>query len=255
VAPAAQNVLRALIRHRPRSLRLVLASRLDPPLSLPRLRLEGRVHEVRVDQLRFSVAEAGELLGTAGAHVDHPQVTALHALTGGWAAALRLAAISLRRTPEPDAFLAAFSGDERSVAEYLVSEILSGLSCEIRDFLGATSICDVIPPDLAADLSGRQDAADLLERETSVVARVDARRSQYRMQPLLRTYLQADLERGQPARASDLHARAAAWWAAQNDPVQALAHVTTAGNRPQVVALLRRFAVRFVVAGAHKLVR
>jgi LuxR family transcriptional regulator, maltose regulon positive regulatory protein len=102
VAPAAQNVLRALIRHRPRSLRLVLASRLDPPLSLPRLRLEGRVHEIRVDQLRFSLAEAGELLGTAGAHVDHQQVTALQALTGGWAAALRLAAISLRSTPDPD---------------------------------------------------------------------------------------------------------------------------------------------------------
>ena len=102
------------------------------------------------------------------------------------------------------AFLTAFSGDERSVAEYLVSEILSGLSSEVRDFLGATSVCDLIPWDLAAGLTGRQDAADLLdrlERETSVVAPVNARRSLYRMQPLLRTYLQADLERAQPARA------------------------------------------------------
>jgi LuxR family maltose regulon positive regulatory protein len=258
VAPAAQDVLRVLIRHRPRGLRLVLSSRLDPPLSLPRLRLEGRLHEIRVDQLRFTPGEARKLLETAGTHLDEPQITALHGLTGGWAAALRLAAISLRSTPDPDAFLAAFSGDDRSVAEYLVNEILSGLSSEIRDFLSATSVCDAIPPDLAADLSGRQDAADLLdrlEREMSVVDPVNARRSLYRMQPLVRTYLRADLERGQPARASGLHARAAAWWAAHDDPVQALAHVTAAGNRPLIATLLRRFALRFVVSGAHQLVR
>ena len=99
----AQDALRALLRHRPRGLRLVLASRLDPPLSLPRLRLEGRLHEIRVDRLGFSPIEAGELLEAAGVHLDEAQIMALHTLTGGWAAALRLAAISLgtRQTPIP----------------------------------------------------------------------------------------------------------------------------------------------------------
>ena len=101
------------------------------------------------------------------------RLPALHTLTGGWAAALRLAAISLRNAPDPTAFLTAFSGDERSVAEYLVGEILSSLSSDNCEFLTATSVCEIFPPDLAAELSGRQDAADLLrrlERETSVVA-------------------------------------------------------------------------------------
>ena len=257
-APEAQDALRALLRHRPRGFRLVLASRLDPPLSLPRLRLEGRLHEIRVDRLSFSPVEAGELLEAAGVHLDEAQIRALNTLTGGWAAALRLAAISLRNAPDPNSFVTAFSGDERSVAEYLVGEILSSLSSEIREFLTAASVCEIFPPDLAAELSGRQDAADLLrrlERETSVVARVDARRSFYRIQPLLRTYLRADLNRAEPTRASGLHARAAAWWGARDDPVQALTHVAAAGDQPLIVGLLDRFALRFVVAGAHQLVR
>ena len=211
--------------------------------------MEGRLHEIRVDRLGFSPIEAGELLEAAGVHLDEAQITELHALTGGWAAALRLAAISLRNGPDPTAFLTAFSGDERSVAEYLVGEILSSLSSEICESLTATSVCEIFPPDLAAELSGRQDAADLLrrlERETSVVAGVDARRSFYRMQPLLRTYLRADLERAEPTRASGLHARAAVWWGARDDPVQALAHVTAAGDQPLIVGLLHRFALRFV---------
>ena len=142
------------------------------------------------------------------------------------------------------------------MAEYLGSEPVQPPS-EIREFLTATSVCEIFPPDLAGELSGRQDAADLLrrlERETSVVARVDARRYYYRMQPLLRTYLRADLKRAEPARASALHARAAAWWGPR-DPVQALAHVTAAGDQPLIVGLLDRFALRSVVSGAHQLVR
>jgi LuxR family maltose regulon positive regulatory protein len=258
VAPDALDELRTLVRHRPGGLRLVLSSRLDPPLSLPRLRLEGRLYEIRVDRLRFTPGEAKVLLDTAGAHLDDGQIATLHTLTDGWAAALRLAAISLRNAADPGASLAAFSGDERSVAEYLVGEILSGFSPEVLDFLGATSVCDVFPPELAADLSGRQDAADVLdrlERETSVVAKVDPRRPLYRMQPLLRSYVRADLERGMPARASALHDRAAAWWADRDDPVKALTHVGAAGHPSMVAELVRRFALRLLGIGAHPLLR
>ena len=235
----------------------MLSSRLDPPLSLPRLRLEGRMHELRVKQLCFSRDETGELLTTLGVHLDPVHVAALFRLTGGWPAALRLAAIPLRRTQDPGAVLAAFTGDERSVAEYLIGEILSGLSPDLRQFLDDISVCDDFPPDLATHLSGREDAAQLLlrlERETAVVARIDGRSAPYRMQPLLRTYLRADLERGQPRRMSALHDRAAAWWIDGNDPVQALAHLSAAGNRLRIVELLHRFGPQLVVMGAHELV-
>jgi LuxR family transcriptional regulator, maltose regulon positive regulatory protein len=258
LAHDALDALRVLIRHRPGGLRLVLSSRLDPPLALPRLRLEGRLHEVRVDQLRFTRDEAKALLDMAGARLADAQITTLHALTDGWAAALRLAAITLRNAPDPAASLAAFSGDERSVAEYLVGEILSGFSPEIRDLLCAVSVCDVFPPELAAELSGRQDAAELLnrlERETSMVAMADTGRRLYRMQPLLRSYVRADMQRSMPARVSALHDRAATWWSDRDDPVQALMHISAAGGSPRAVELVHRFAPRLAVTGAHQLLR
>ena len=258
LAPDALDALRILIRHRPGGLRLVLSSRLDPPLALPRLRLEGRLHEVRVDQLRFSRDEAKALLEAAGARLDDPEITTLHGLTEGWAAALRLAAITLRNAPDPAASLAAFSGDERSVAEYLVGEILSGFEPEIRDLLGAVSVCEVFPPELAAELSGRQDAAELLnrlERETSMVATAGTGRKMYRMQPLLRSYVRADMQRGMSARVSALHEKAAAWWAERDDPVPALVHVSAAGDSSKAVELVHRFALRLVVTGGHPLLR
>lgn len=258
LAPDALDALRILIRHRPGGLRLVLSSRLDPPLALPRLRLEGRLHEVRVDQLRFSRDEAKALLDAAGASLDDPEITTLHGLTEGWAAALRLAAITLRNAPDPAASLAAFSGDERSVAEYLVGEILSGFEPEIRDLLGAVSVCEVFPPELAAELSGRQDAGELLnrlERETSMVATAGTGRKMYRMQPLLRSYVRADMQRGMSARVSALHEKAAAWWAERDDPVPALVHISAAGDSPQAVELIHRFAPRLAVTGAHQLLR
>jgi LuxR family maltose regulon positive regulatory protein len=255
-SPDALDELRNLVRNHPDGLRLVLSSRLDPPLSLPRLRLEGRLHEIRVDRLRFTRSEAQTLLDTAGAHLDDLQVARVHSLTDGWAAALRLAAISLQSGRDPGASLTAFSRDERPVAEYLVGEILSGFSDEVRDFLRAASVCDAFPPELAAHLSGRQDAAELLdrlERDTSMVARVDRRPPLYRMHPLLRSYVRADLERGMPARTSDLHARAAAWWADRDDPVQALVHVIAAGRPTLVAGLVRRFGLRLLGTGAHQL--
>ena len=96
----------------------------------------------------------------------------LHARTDGWAAGLRLAALALRRTDDPAGFLTAFSGDERSVADYLTGEILAGLAPDTRDFLRAVSVCSPLPGALAAQLSGRPDAEALLDelgKQTALV--------------------------------------------------------------------------------------
>ena len=107
------NDLARLIRHRPGGMRLVLASRSDPPISIPRLRLEGRLHELRADVLQFTLDETAALLKASGLALDPAQVAVLHARTEGWAAGLRLAALALRRTDDAVAFLTDFSGDER----------------------------------------------------------------------------------------------------------------------------------------------
>src|SRR4051794_11459730 len=192
VDPDALHGLQIFMRNRPAGLQLVLAGRLDPPLSLPRLRLAGRLWEVRAARMRFSLAEVATLLARSGVQLTPGQAEVLHARTGGWAAGLRLAALAVAQTADRDGFLADFSGDERSVADYLVEEIISGLPEDLRQFLRLVSISDLVPCGLAVELSGREDAEsvlDRLEHQTSLVAAAGPRREVYRVQELLRTYL------------------------------------------------------------------
>ena len=105
-------------------------------------------------------AEAATLLARSGVELTAGQVEVLHARTGGWAAGLRLAALALAETADRDGFLAEFSGDERSVADYLVEEIISGLPQDLRQFLRLVSISDPVPCGLAVELSGRADAGE-----------------------------------------------------------------------------------------------
>ncbi|MDF2978464.1 MAG: ATP-dependent transcriptional regulator, MalT-like, LuxR family, partial [Actinomycetospora sp.] len=123
--PVSWHGLAMLVRSAPPGLRLVLSGRRDPLLPLPRLRLDERLHEVRTEQLLFTRSEAAALLDRAGLRLTRPQIEALHDRTGGWVAGLRLAMVSLRGHPDPDRFLAEFSGDERPVADYLVDEVLT----------------------------------------------------------------------------------------------------------------------------------
>jgi LuxR family maltose regulon positive regulatory protein len=250
-----QDVLRdlnRLILRRPTGLRLVLASRSDPPISVPRLRLEGRVHELRADVLRFSLADTSALLTAAGLEVPPAQVAVLHARTDGWAAGLQLAALALRRTDDAASFLSNFSGDERSVAEYLTGEVLQGLGPERQDFLQMVSVCSPLAATLAAELSGRLDADRLLDElhhETALVERTSP--GQYRIHPLLRSYLVADLARHRPETYRELHTAAAGWWFLNDEPVHALRHAERAGDREVIAQLVHRSGVALLLGGDH----
>lgn len=255
-APAAVGGLTRLIRHRPAGLRLVLSSRADPPLPLPRLRLEGRLHELRADALRFTVEEAAALLRASGLDVGADQVAVLHARTEGWAAGLRLAALALRGRDDPKAFISHFSGSERSVADYLTGEVMAGLPVPAREFLRDTAVCSELPVGLAVALSGRPDAGrvlDELTRDTALVQRTNP--GTYRVHTLLRTYLVAELGRHLPTRHRRSHATAARWWLGANDPVHALRHAEQAAEPAQLHALLRETGVGLVATGQIALLR
>jgi LuxR family transcriptional regulator, maltose regulon positive regulatory protein len=244
------NDLARLIRRRPRGVQFVLASRSDPPISVPRLRLEGRLHELRADLLRFTLEDTTALLSATGLVLTPGQVAVLHARTEGWAAGLRLAALALRRTEDPAAFLTQFSGDERSVADYLTGEILDGLSQDTHDFLRAVSVCSPLPAALAAELSERADAdrmLDELSRETALVERTSP--GTYRIHPLLRSYLTADLARTRPEDYRQLQSATARWWFTQDEPVHALRHAERAGDRGLITALVRRCGVVLLLDG------
>ena len=124
-APAVHAAVAFLLDHLPPTLHLVVASREDPPLPLPRLRARRQLVEVRAADLGFSVEEATALLGgSMGLGLAEAQVATLVERTEGWAAGLQLAGLALRDRPDPAAFVAAFTGGHRLVADYLMAEVL-----------------------------------------------------------------------------------------------------------------------------------
>jgi LuxR family maltose regulon positive regulatory protein len=247
-----------LVQHQPDNLRLVLSTRADPPLPLARLRLQGRLAEYRARELRFSHEDAATLIRIAGVPLTDGQVSQLVEQTDGWAAGLRLAARSLRDVADRDAFLADFASNDHTMADYLVSEVLTRLPAATREFLQVVSVCDEVTAVLAAVLSGRSDAGGMLaalERESSLMMGVGPDRQWYRMHPLLRSYLQADLARQRPNRAAELHATAAAWFAAREQPGKAFDHAARTGEPATSVGLLRRYAMPLLMTGDHRTVR
>jgi LuxR family transcriptional regulator, maltose regulon positive regulatory protein len=250
--------LASLVRDRPPGLHLVLSGRSDPPLPLGRMRLDGQVCEVRAEALRFSVPEADALLVATDVALNPDQLRRLVEQTAGWAAGLRLAALSLREADDADRFLADFAGNSRAVADYLMSEILERLPAPVLDLLRAVSVCDPLSAPLAAALSGRPDAGevlDALEHDTSLILSSGQGRLWYRVHPLLRSHLLADLRRRRPDLVQDLHHRAADWYAARGDPVPALAHARRAGDLDQLAVLLRHNTVALIADGAHRALR
>jgi LuxR family maltose regulon positive regulatory protein len=249
--------LRALVRDRGPAVQLVLASRMDPPLPLARMRLAGELCELRTDRLRLSPRETEQLLHRTGLRLTPRQAALLHERTGGWVAGVRLAACSPACRRDPERFLAEFSGDERSVADFLVGEVLAGIPEDRREVLRRVSIADPVPAALAVELCGREDAADVLDElghETGLIS-VATDRADYRVQELLRSYLEADLHRRGRAGAAALHRRAALWWEAQGRPVEAMRHGSRAGDPAFLGGMLVRCGARLAGEGERDVLR
>lgn len=246
--------LATLLENRPAGLRLVLASRCDPPLRLSRLRLTGELRELRAPALAFTSEEAADVLARADVHVTAAQHRLLHAQTAGWPAALRLASISLREAADPAGFLSDLTGNGQAISDYLVGEILSTLPDAVVDVLLAVSVCDGVTAPLAVALAERDDAADVLadlEQQTSLVVSYGKGRRWFRVHPLLRAQLYADLRRRRPDRIADLHRCALAWFAQVHNPAGALRHATLADDLHLVRDALRAHGAVLATSGHH----
>src|SRR5215469_7260488 len=225
LGPEALRQLELLILRAPPGVRFVLASRHDVRLGLHRLRLEGELAEIRETDLRFTVAEARELLDAAG--VDLPEVALLVERTEGWAAGLRLAALSLAGHPDPGRLAAEFSGSERTVAEYLLAEVLDRQTEQVRRLLLRTSILDRVNGELVGLLtggSGGERVLQDLEEANAFVVAVDAGRSWFRYHHLFADLLALELRRTEPDQVAGLHQAAAGWFAGHGYPVEAVRH-------------------------------
>jgi LuxR family maltose regulon positive regulatory protein len=225
----ALRQLELLIMRAPPRLRFVLAARRDVPLGLHRLRLEGELAEIREPDLRFTAAEAEELFAAAG--VDLPEVAPLLERTEGWAAGLRLAALWLAGHPDPGRLAAEFSGTERTVAEYLLAEVLDRQPEHVRRLLLRTSVLDRVNGELAGLLTGAGGGERVLqdlEAANAFVVALDPGRSWFRYHHLFADLLQLELRRTEPDQVTALHQAAAGWFAGHGDPVEAVRHAQAA---------------------------
>jgi LuxR family maltose regulon positive regulatory protein len=229
----ALRQLELLIMRAPPRLRFILVTRHDLRLGLHRLRLAGELTEIRTADLRFSPAEARALLDAAGVPLPDSSLAALYDRTEGWAAGLRLAALSLAGHPDPQRFAAEFGGSERTVAEYLLAEVLERQSEEARQLLLRTSILARVNGELADLLtggSGGERVLQRLEEAGAFVVSTDARRSWFRYHQLFADLLQLELRGSTPAELPALHDAAAGWYAEHGYPVEAVRHAQAAQN-------------------------
>jgi LuxR family maltose regulon positive regulatory protein len=240
-ADQARRQLELLLMRAPPELRFVLATRHDLRLGLHRLRLEGELTEIRAGDLRFSPDEARELLTDAGVQLTDPALARLTARTEGWAAGLRLAALSLAGHPDPEGFAAQFSGSERTVAEYLLAEVLDRQPEDVRRLLLRTSVLDRVNGELADLLtggSGGEQVLHALERAGAFVVAVDAARSWFCYHRLFADLLRLQLRRAEPGEVAGLHELAATWLAGHGFGLAAVRQAQAARDWGRAARLL-----------------
>ena len=230
----------------------ILATRRDLRLGLHQLRLAGELAEIRAADLRFSERETRMLLDASGIALPDAGAALLHQRTEGWAAGLRLAALSLAGHPDPGRFVAEFSGSDRTVAEYLIAEMLVRQPPDVQDLLLRTSLPDRVSGELADLLTGRRGSErillDLADADAFVVS-LDPGRTWFRYHHLFGDLLRLELRRTLPGQVPGLHRRAAGWFLRQGQVAEAIRHTQAAGDWPEAARLLADHAFSLTLDG------
>jgi LuxR family maltose regulon positive regulatory protein len=228
----ALRQLELLVMRAPVQLRFVFASRHDLQLGLHRLRLDGELTEIRAADLRFTLGESRDLLDAAGVQLPDPALALLYERTEGWAAGLRLAALSLAGHPDPELFATGFSGSERTVSEYLLAEVLGRQPKQVRRLLVRTSVLERVNGELADLLTGSSGGGRILrelEQANAFVVALDAQRSWFHYHALFADLLQLELlDTTAQDELARLHGAAAAWFGEHGFPVEAVRHAQAA---------------------------
>ena len=237
--PALMDGLQYLLRNAISGLRLVVCSRTDPMLPLHRYRLAGELTEIRASELAFSVPEAGLLMAQHGITLPPRTLELLTKLDEGWAAGLRLAAISLDDHPDPGQFIKELAAENSAIAGYLVEEALNNQPAPTRDLLLKTSILERVNSGIAGELTGHEQAAGAL----AAIARTNAfvqplGHGWYRYHSLFAEVLRLKLRLECPGQLPDLHRRAARWYQANGLLLDAVRQAVAAGDWPLAADLV-----------------
>jgi LuxR family transcriptional regulator, maltose regulon positive regulatory protein len=251
-SPEAAGQLTTLLTRLPPGVRAIVATRRDLPLRLHRLRLAGDLAEIRAAELRFTEDETRQLLAGAGIAVSGHVAAMLHQRTEGWAAGLRLAVLSMAGHPDPERFIAEFSGSDRTVAEYLMAEMLERQPPEVQGLLLRTSVLDRVNGELADLLTGATGSERILldlEDANAFVVSLDPDRTWFRYHRMFGDLLRLELRRTMPADIAGLHQLAARWLAERGQAADAIDHLQAAGDWDEAARMLTDHALSLTLDG------
>jgi LuxR family transcriptional regulator, maltose regulon positive regulatory protein len=246
-APAVSGSMTDLVERWPAdAAQLVLASRIDPALRLHRLRMAGGLCELRDRDLHFTLGESRDFLANFGVEITADDAALLHQRSEGWAAALQMAALSLRGVTDPARAGRALEVRSHEIAEYFTSEVLDQQPPEVARFMLDTSILGELTADACAAVTGRQDAAALLrsiDAASLFLVPLDEDRTSFRYHHLVRQLLRAELRARDRTREQALELRAAEWFESMTDTRHAARHFLAARQADRALALLQERVV------------
>ena len=254
----ALKLLESFLRQLPPTVRVVLATREEPRLGLHRARLAGALTEVRGADLRFSEKETRSLLETAGITLSERGLALLCERTEGWVAGVRLAALSLAGHSEPERFVQEFSGSERTVAGYLLAEVLERQPPDVRALLLRTSVLDRVSGPLADVLTGGSGSEGMLQHladANAFVTPLDAARTCFRYHNLFADFLRLELRSTSPEIIGSLHRAASQWYEADGDVIEAVQHAQAAAEWPVAARLVADHYLEIILEGRIATVR
>ena len=254
----ALEQLTELLISLPPHVHAILATRRDPPLRLHRLRLAGDLAEIRAGDLRFTEDETRDLLAASGIALPGRAAAMLYQRTEGWVAGLRLAAISLAGHPDPERFVAEFSGSDRTVAEYLIAEMLERQPGDVQSLLLRTCLLDRVNGELADLLTGTSGSERILldlEDANAFVVSLDPERTWFRYHHLFSGLLRLELRRTQPEEIPALHRLAARWFAEHAQAADAIRHLQAAGDWPDAARVLADHSLSLTLDGQAGTIR
>ncbi len=238
----ADQALTMLLEYQPPHMHLVIITREDPQLPLPRLRARGQLTELRAADVRFTLAEAAGFLNQImGLNLSEAEIAALEARTEGWVAGLQLAALSMRGRGDVARFVRDFAGDNRYIVDYLIEEVLQRQPERVRSFLLQTSMLDRLNGSLCDAVTDQNDSVvllDALERGNLFVVPLDDTRHWFRYHHLFADVLAARMLQEQPAHIPILHQRASVWYAQNGLPADAIRHALAARDFVRAAGLI-----------------
>ncbi|MBN9389047.1 MAG: helix-turn-helix transcriptional regulator [Chloroflexi bacterium] len=241
------KALTFLLDHLPPQMHLIITTREDPQLPLPRLRVRGQLVEVRAIDLRFSINEAAEFLNEVmGLDLSAENLATLEDRTEGWIAGLQLAALSMQGQQDVAGFIRAFAGDHRYIVDYLMEEVLQHLPPHVRIFLLQTSILTRLNGSLCEAVTGQAEGSarlEALERGNFFIVGLDDKRQWYRYHHLFAEVLYTHLRAEFPDQVAGLHRRASEWFEQNGFTAEAIRHALAASDYARVADLAERALV------------